>query len=93
MTIFSLIYISIVTFRKSELQKFKKLTSRVPIFGIQEVKEIDFKNSGFRNTVKSRFHISIFYTQYGLCITALYNADGYLITKFKDILETFPVRY
>ncbi len=45
-------YISIVTFRFSELQKFKKLTSRVPIFGIQEVKGIDFKNSGFQNTVK-----------------------------------------
>ncbi len=52
MTILSLIYISIVTFRFSELQKFKKLTSRVPVFGIQEVKEIDFKNSAFRNTAK-----------------------------------------
>lgn len=50
MTIISLIIISIVTFRFSELQKFKKLTSRVPIFGIQEIKIIDFKNFGFRNT-------------------------------------------
>ncbi|RKJ50930.1 hypothetical protein D7X25_17515 [bacterium 1XD42-8] len=54
MTIISLIYISIVTFQFSELQKFKNLTSRVPIFGIQEVKEIDFKNSGSRNMVKSK---------------------------------------
>ena len=50
MTIISLIIINIVTFQFSELQKFKKLTSRVPIFGNQEVKEIDFKNSGFQNT-------------------------------------------
>lgn len=52
MTIISIIIISIVTFRFSELQKFKKLTSRVLFFGIQEVKEIDFKNSGSRNTEK-----------------------------------------
>jgi len=50
MNILSLVNISIVTFRFSELQKFKNLTSRVPIFGIQEVKEIDFKSSAFRNT-------------------------------------------
>jgi len=52
MTIISLIHISIVTFRFSELQKFKKLTSRVPIFGIQEVKKLNFTNSDFRNTEK-----------------------------------------
>ena len=51
MTIISLIIISIVTFRFSELQKFKNLTSRVPIFGIQEVKKLDFKNSDFRNAL------------------------------------------
>lgn len=34
------------------IPEVQKLTSRVLIFGIQEVKEIDFKNSGFRNTVK-----------------------------------------
>ena len=38
MNIISLAIISIVTFRFSELQKFKKLTSRVPKIGIQEVK-------------------------------------------------------
>jgi len=52
MTIFSIVNISIVTFRFSELQKFKKLTSRVPIFGIQEVKKLNFTNSDFRNTEK-----------------------------------------
>ena len=50
MTIISLIHISIVTFRFSELQKFKKLTSRVLIFGIQEIREIDFRSFDFRNT-------------------------------------------
>ena len=38
MNIISLAIISIVTFRFSELQKFKKLTSRVPEIGIQEVR-------------------------------------------------------
>ena len=41
---------TILTFRFSDLQKFKNLTSRVPIFGNQEVKEIDFNSSVFRNT-------------------------------------------
>jgi len=52
MTILSIVNISIVTFRFSELQKFKNWTSRTPIFGNQEVKEIDFKNSGFQNIEK-----------------------------------------
>ncbi len=52
MTILSIINISIVTFRFSELQKFKNWTSRNPIFGIQEVEGINFKSSSFRNTVK-----------------------------------------
>ena len=52
MTIFSIVNISIVTFRFSELQKFKNWTSRTPIFGNQEVKEIDFKSSGFKNKKK-----------------------------------------
>lgn len=56
MTILSIVNISIVTFRFSELQKFKKLTSRVLIFGIQEVKKIDFKSSVFQNTQKIQFY-------------------------------------
>ena len=53
MTIPSMTNISIVTFRFSEVQKFKNLTSGILIFGNQEVKGIDFKNFGFRNTVKT----------------------------------------
>ena len=53
MTIFSIVNISIVTFRFSEVQKFKNHTSRTPIIGILEVKKINFKSSDFRNTVKS----------------------------------------
>ena len=52
MTILSIVNISIVTFRFSELQKYKNWTSRTPIIGTQEVKKIDFKSSDFRNTVK-----------------------------------------
>ena len=52
MIIVSLIYISIITFRFSEIQKPEKPTSRILIFGIQEVMKMDFKSSGFRNSVK-----------------------------------------
>lgn len=50
MNILNLMIISIVTFWFSELQKFKNLTSKTPIFGNQEVKKIDFRNSDFQNT-------------------------------------------
>ena len=52
MIILSIVNISIVTFRFSELQKYKNWNSRTPIIGTQEVKKIDFKSSDFRNTVK-----------------------------------------
>ena len=52
MTILSIVNISIVTFRFSELQKSEKWTSRTPIFGNQEVKRLNLKNSVFRNTGK-----------------------------------------
>lgn len=51
MIIFSIVNISIVTFRFSELQKFRNWTSRIPIFGSLEVKKLNFKTSGFQNTV------------------------------------------
>ncbi len=41
----------------------EKQTSRVPVFRIQKVKEIDFKNSAFRNTTK----INIFMKRTMLC--------------------------
>lgn len=52
MTILSLIYISIITFRLSEFKKYEKRTSRIPVFGIQEVQKANFKNSDNRKSAK-----------------------------------------
>ena len=51
MIILSIVDISIVTFRFSELQKFRNWTPRISIFGSLEVKKLNFKTSGFQNTV------------------------------------------
>ena len=59
MIIISLTNISIVTFRFSEVQKFKNHTSRIPISGNQEVKKIDFKSSGFQNADSPTYYFTV----------------------------------
>ena len=53
LNIVSLTHISIITFRFPEDKRYKKLTSRIPETGNQGVKELYFKNSGFRKTEKA----------------------------------------